>query len=89
MNLLFQNFQIPNLKVFTINQLEDVYRNHVNNLQNDINNFQERGSDFVFNRTMHRTLKFYEITSFKGGSYIPTSFPSKWIVNPTMSNGGN
>jgi hypothetical protein len=50
-------------------------------LQESIANFQERGSDFIFNRVLFSKLTFYEIESLKAGTYIPSPFKSKWIIN--------
>jgi hypothetical protein len=81
-----EDFVVPTfittpLPIYSINQFRSVFENHIIFLQEKIANFQERGSDFIFNRVLFSKLTFYEIESLKAGTYIPSPFKSKWIIN--------
>jgi hypothetical protein len=81
-----EDFVVPTfitepLPIYSINQFRSVFENHIIFLQEKIANFQEMGSDFIFNRVLFSKLTFYEIESLKAGTYIPSPFKSKWIIN--------
>ena len=46
-----------------------------------LDEFQERGSGFVFKEVSQLEIRAYRMKGFRGSSYIPTPFKSSNIIN--------
>lgn len=64
-----------------INDFDESYKSVEDEFSAFIDQFQERGSGFVFNSITQVELRTYRMRGFRGSSYIPTPFKSSNIVN--------